>query len=839
MKGKIIRYASGIAILGAIVLQPVAAQQRAKHTVSGYVYDRASRETLPGANVVDRASGKGAVANGYGFYSLPLAEDDVSLHASYVGYGAGERQFGLTKDTVVDFYLDASGQLDEVVVEARHRAMTDVANTAPGALRISPAAIRTVPAILGEADLIKVLQQTPGVSAGTEGFSGLYVRGGNRDENLYLIDGNPVYDVNHLFGFFSTFNPDAIKSVEFYKGSFPARFGGRLSSVVNVRTKDGNMQDYRGTFTVGLISSKIQLEGPIVRDRASFSIAFRRTYLDLLTTPVLWVVNSRSKDEKNHFGYHFYDLNAKLNYRFSDRSRIYVNWYSGDDVFSGRQEWYSGSAGSDLDSEGFSVPGTEWTRNSYSENGAGWKWGNALASLNWNYVFSPQLFANMSAVYSRFHSDISVYEQSEDKRNGVVTDRSETEMHHNSGIRDVGYRMDFDWAPHPNHAVRFGSNYLFHTFRPEEYGLSTSNSREGTAPADAAERNGNRLTAHELSLHAEDEIDITARLRASAGMVFSLFRVEDRTYAGLQPRFSARYTLATDWSLKASYAVMNQYVHVLSLSTVSLPNDLWVPSTRSLPPMVSGQLSAGVYHELNRTWHFSIEAYHKTMDGLVEYRDGAAAFSSASAWETRVATGQGRAYGVELLVQKPEGRLTGWLGYCLSKADRYFRGREVNGGLRFPAKYDSRHRVNVAAGYRLSDRVDASATWTYGSGAWMTVGLESYEQLLLPGGSVSGKYALQNATRPSIVHYGARNNYRMSDYHRLDVGLNIARPKKNGHRGTWNISVYNAYCRNNPVFAYPTTVEGTDAQGHTVRRAVIEETSFLAIIPSISYTYTF
>ncbi|MDR0757708.1 MAG: hypothetical protein LBF85_07675, partial [Tannerella sp.] len=529
-----------------------------------------------------------------------------------------------------------------------------------------------------------------------------------------------------------------------------------------------------------------------------------------------------SKDEKNHTSYHFYDLNAKLNYRFSDRSRMYFNWYSGDDALRVRQEWYHSAAS-----------GT------YSENGSGWKWGNMLASLNWNYVFSPQLFANMSAIYSRFRSDINIYDMSVDKAGGVETTRSRTNMTHNSGIRDIGYRMDLDWSPHPNHAVRFGSNYLFHSFRPEESGASSSTGTGEAEVADADKFQGRTLPAHEVSFYAEDDMDVTPALKVNAGLHFSLFHVEKKTYAGLQPRLSARYLLGRDWSVKASYALMNQYVHLLSGSTVSLPNDLWVPVTRNIRPMISNQFSTGVYHELNRTWNFSLEGYYKTMNNLIEYRDGASMFSTSTDWQDRVAMGRGTAYGIEWLAQKPEGRLNGWLGYGLSWADRQFPNGEINGGRRFWAKYDSRHKINLAAVYKLSDKVDVNGTWTYYTGGWMTVGLESYDRSpILPGSNVA-----QQPVSPSdwsIKHYESRNNYRMSDYHRLDLGLNIRRPKKNGHTGTWNISAYNVYARRNPTFAYPDIENTFDGEGNrTGSRPVIQETSILSVIPSISYTYTF
>ncbi|MDR1103281.1 MAG: TonB-dependent receptor [Tannerella sp.] len=804
-------------------LPHVAAQNGKLYTVSGYVYDAAPRETLIGANIYDRSLRKGTVSNNYGFYSLSLPPGEVVLSVSYVGFGTRETRFRLTGDTVIHWLMEASETLEEIVVEARRGALSGVENTQLGAVSLPPALVRSVPAILGEVDLVKVLQQMPGVSAGTEGFSGLYVRGGNRDENLYLIDGNPVYDVNHLFGFFSTFNTDAVKSAEFYKGSFPARFGGRLSSVVDVRTKDGNMQDYHGSFTLGLISSRIQLEGPLVRDKASFSVAFRRTYLDLLTTPAFLIANSQMEDEKDYGGYHFYDLNAKLNYRFSDRSRMYLNWYSGEDAFNVRQEW---------------LHRYEWDRTeSLSANGLRWNWGNRLASLNWNYIFSAQLFGNMSVIYSRFHSRIRMYERSEEKENGLLTDQSSMTMHYSSGIRDIGYRTDFDYTPHPNHYIRFGSNYLFHTFRPEENGTANSYGHAGVQTGDTLQYHNDRVRAHEWAVYAEDDVTLSGRVKINAGLHFSLFHVDGHTYTGLQPRVSARFLLGESLSVKAACSGMNQYVHLLSSSTVSLPTDLWVPVTKNIRPMYAGQFSAGAYYNLHRTYDFSLEAWYKTLHNVIEYRDGVSMFMPSAGWQQRVATGRGTAYGLELLAQRSTGKLTGWVGYGLSWVDRQFPGGEINDGRRFWAKYDNRHKVNVVACYRLNDRLELNGSWTYFSGNRMTVALEHYEKPpLLPGETDGNRQGASSIPLDGMPYYSSRNNYRMSDCHRLDLGFNFYRPKKKGRMAIWNLSVYNAYCRLNPVMARP---DGDGPNGGAPRKAVMIEYSLFPLIPSFSYTYKF
>jgi hypothetical protein len=799
-------------------LSYAGAQDKKAYSISGYIYDESSKETLIGSTVLETGLQKGTVSNNYGFYSISLPPGEVSISASYVGYNTGERHFLLAKDTVIDWRLALSTTLQEVVIEARKGALSNVENTQLGAMSLSPSFIKSVPAILGEVDLIKVLQQMPGVSAGTEGFSGLYVRGGNKDENLYLIDGNPVYDVNHLFGFFSTFNADAIKSAEFYKSSFPARFGGRLSSVVDVRTKDGNMQDYHGSFTIGLISSKAQLEGPVIKDKASFNIAFRRTYLDLITTPLMWIVNSQSDNEKNKLGYYFYDLNAKLNYKFSNRSRMYFNWYSGKDAFNVRQEWTYNNSDDHTDS--------------YSENGVKWNWGNELASVNWNYIFNSKLFGNMSAIYSRYNSQIRLYEQWNNSNN-TAEDKGHMDMYYNSGINDIGYRMDFDYTPQPNHAVKFGSNYLFHTFRPEENGTNSSHSYDGAVSGDTTAFHNDKIHAHEWAAYAEDDIAVSSRLKANIGLNFSLFHVEGKTYAGLQPRISTRYLINDGLSLKASYSRMNQYVHLLSSSSISLPTDLWVPVTKNIRPMVSNQYSAAVFYNLKKEYDFSLEAYYKTMDNVIEYRDGSSMFASSANWQERVAMGKGTSYGVEFLVQKPAGKLTGWVGYGLSWTDRQFPNGEINGGRKFYAKYDNRHKVNVVAAYKLSDKVDVNGSWTYYSGNWMTVAMEHYATApQIPGNPFYHG-------RSELPYYEARNNYRMSAYHRLDIGFNFYRPKKNGRMGIWNLSIYNAYCHFNPMMAYPGEKEIIDAEGNTTTKATMTEYSIFPIIPSFSYTYKF
>ena len=441
----------------------------------------------------------------------------------------------------------------------------------------------------------------------------------------------------------------------------------------------------------------------------------------------------------------------------------------------------------------------------------------------------------MNIIYSRFNSHISMFDNFEIQRDGTVSSAGNTGMHYDSGIKDVGYRMDFDYSPRPNHNIKFGSNYLFHTFRPEANGSRSTLSIEGFFSGDSAEFNNERIRAHELSFYAEDDIDLTPPLKANVGLNFSLFHVDRQTYTGLQPRLSARYLVNDDLSVKASWAIMHQYVHLLSSSAISLPTDLWVPVTKNIRPMRSNQFSGGVFYSFGHDCHLSLEGYYRTLDNVIEYRDGSSMFSTSANWQERVAMGRGTARGLELMAQK-SGRLSGWIGYSLSWVDRQFPGGEINGGRRFWAKYDNRHKINIVANYKLSPRLDISGSWTCFSGNRMTIALESYEDAFVrPGDRVpSTGYELYESD--GLSYFDSRNGYRMRDYHRLDLGFNFYRPKKKGRMAIWNLSFYNAYNRMNPMIVFE---DGKDSSPGSGQKATLREYSIFPIIPSFSYTYKF
>ena len=781
-----------------------------QYTISGFVRDSDSHEYLLGASILSKELKRGTISNNYGFYSLTFPEGKVCLRVSYVGFKAKEVEIDLRKDTMMDFSLRSFASLGEVVIKGI-RPRFEVMNGWTGVADISSERVKSMPALLGEADLVKTLHQLPGVAVGTEGMTGLYVRGGNADENLFLLDGNPVYHVNHLLGFFSAFNPDAVKNIRFYKGGFPAEYGGRLSSVVDVRMNDGDRQEYHGNVSVGLLSARANLEGPIVKGRSSFNVAVRRTWMDLFMTPILSILN-KDEENKETFGYHFFDINAKVNHSFSERSRVYASFYMGQDAFRRKNELANGDA-----DERFL-----------------WRWGNLIVSGGWNYVFSPKLFGNLMVGYSRFRSHIRQEANGYEISGKQVERRSyRRESRYKSEMEDMSVRFSLDYRPSVAHRVRMGLDYLFHDFRPE-------NSRQRSWLRDSLDyaphelfHDYSRIKGHEFSLFAEDDIRLTDRVRMNVGTRYTLFHVEDEIYHSFQPRFSMRYLFRRGLSAKVSYSEMSQYVHLLSNTYVNQPTDIWVPVTRKVPPMRSRQVTAGLYYNWRRVYDFSIEGYYKRMKNLIDYKDHWPVEAVFSGWEDRVGLGKGRAYGVELLARKTEGKTTGWVGYTLSWSDRWFPDGSVNKGRRFPFRFDNRHKVDVVVSRWLSPKVELTGAWVFASGNHISLPEYKY---LPPSAQKGNGYTSGDAYLLMNSGLSARNNYQLAPYHRLDVGVNIYQRKKMGRMGVWNLSLYNVYWKPNPFMTEVVTYrDGATGQ----YRARLEETILFYCLPSVSYTYKF
>lgn len=792
--------------------------------ISGTVIDAQSKETLINATVYDLSLQIGTTTNAHGGYSLSFPVPDVNLTVSFVGYQPWHSSFQLQGDTTMVIALEPQPNLKEVIVKGQALSQW-IKNVQPGQTNFPIFTVKKLPNLLSESDLIKTIQLLPGVKTGTEGMAGLFVRGGNMDENLYLMDGVPIYNPSHLLGFFSTFNSDAVKNVEFYRGSFPARFGGRLSSIVDVRLKDGDMQEYHGNISIGLISSKFNLEGPIFRNKTSFNISGRRTYTDLIASPLIKKIASNEYN-KTRAGYYFADANAKITHKFSDDNQISVYAYWGNDKLRYKEHEKNFYYYSDYN------PDTGENEEKRSEllgiynQDLSWAWGNFITAAEWNYNITNRLNCNTSLSYNRYMSKIRSKIYSEDI-DPLLTMFSLDRRHFNSGIQDWAAKSDFTFSVNPWNKIRFGGNYTYHTFIPETSHTLLKNNSNQEENSTGAEDINSKIKGPEMAVYAENEMALGKRVRINPGLYFSAFRVKGKNYFSVQPRISIQYTPAEHLSLKASYTEMNQYIHLLSSGSFNLPTDLWVPVTNQIRPMYSRQVAGGIYYRFKQQWDFSLEGYYKTMNHQIDYVEGASIMPDYRHWDEKVAMGKGLAYGMEVQLQKSNGKTTGWINYTLAWAKRRFPQGEVNYGEWYPAKYDNRNGVNIVVMHKFNKRFDISAIWVFNSGSRTTLALERYNSVsTLPGGD-------QSIHKQQIEHYDYRNNYRMENYHRLDLGFNFHKQKRRGIR-TWSINLYNSYCRLNPFYLY-----ADEESVNGKKRAILGKSTLFPIIPSFSYTFTF
>ncbi|TGE14327.1 TonB-dependent receptor [Hymenobacter elongatus] len=782
-------------LLGTTAAQ---AQQGGKLTISGYVRDLATGENLIGVAVMNPATGQGTATNNYGFYSLtlPAGPDSVRLFVSYLGYEKGRFAAKAERSVSHDFRLQPlSAELAGVeVIGAKEEKIAQ--STRMGTINVPISQIKMLPALFGETDVLKVLQLLPGVQSGGEGQSGLYVRGGSPDQNLILLDGTPVYNAAHLFGFFSVFNADALNNVELIKGGFPARYGGRLSSVLDISMKEGNMREFHGEGAIGIVASKLTLEGPIKKDTASFIISARRTYIDLLARPLINYALSREGvpyDERPTVGYFFHDLNGKLNWKLSRRDRLYLSAYTGYDKFYGRYNDKSNDGG-------------------YYKENDGLGWGNLTSALRWNHVVNDRLFMNTHFTYSKYQFNVRIDQESKIIANGQSR-VDKFSLHYLSNIRDLSLKTDLDYVPNPDHYIRFGGQYILHSFRPGALQV------KGVGSDDI--NSGVQTLANEASLYAEDDYRLTDRLKINGGLRLNSFLVDKTLYPSLEPRLAARFLLTDEWALKASYARTTQYIHLLTNSGIGLPTDLWVPATAKIKPQRAQQVSIGAARTLRHRgeeYELSFESYYKPMQNLIEYREGASFLGTVdNKWEDKVTSGQGWAYGGELFLQKKSGRTTGWIGYTLAWSTRKFP--ELNQGRLYPYKYDRRHDATLVVIHKFSPTFTLSGTWVYGTGNATTLS--------------QGRYLL--APFEQYEEYGERNSYRMRAYHRLDLDLSKTKKKKWGEVVN-SFSLYNAYSRRNPYYMYLS--RDFDSQTQT-DKSVYKQISLFPIIPSFSKSFKF
>ena len=806
-----------ILLAAALAAFSAAAQPRGTATVSGYITDRNSGETLIGAGVLveetTRKTPTGAVTNAYGYYTLTIPRGKVILQYSYVGYESVGMELDLQRDTTVNIVLNPSAQIKEATVVAQKDA--GIQSTYLGAIDIPLIHIQRTPVVFGEADVLKAIQLMPGVQGGNEGFTGLYVRGGGPDENLILLDGVPIYNVDHMLGILSVFQTEAVKKVTLYKGSFPARYGGRVSSIVDIRTNDGNMKETHGSIGLGALTEKFHLEGPIIKDKLSYSLSARGLHT-VFFDPIIRYAGKKFTDEGEEIyaNYFFYDLNGKITWRLSDSDRFFLASYNGRDQMNVKYEDDGSYYG---ETEGF------------NRTKMGLGWGNNVVSLRWNHVFSSQLFANTTVAYNRYRMSMYSGMWSQGTNYDGTRYRYDFDIDYLSGIRDWSGKVDFDYVPSPRHLVKFGAEYLHHTFLPQTL-TAVTYSEEGNDKNNTNDTYGNTTPykGHDMSLYVEDDFSVTDHLSFNPGLHLSLFNTDGKSYWSLQPRVSAKYAWDGGWSLKAGYARMAQYVHLLSSAQISLPVDLWVPITKDIKPVTSDQFSTGIYYDGIKGWEFSVEGYYKSMHNILEYKDGTVMIATNTGWETKVEMGEGRAMGLEFFVQKTAGPLTGWIAYTLAKSDRQFPNGSINLGERFPYKYDRRHNFNINANWQVTPRIDLSATFVFATGGTTTLPVRK-TAILSPG-----DYWVQSADY--VEH---RNNYRLPASHHLNVGANFHRKKRHGER-IWTLGVYNVYNQMNPnlVLVHYETKRKTP-ESEPVTSLVMEKVTILPIIPSVSYTYLF
>lgn len=683
-----------------------------------------------------------------------------------------------------------SKMLEEVVVVSRLEApVTETSEI--GAKKLSATEIADTPVMFGESDVLKALQMQPGISGGAEGMAEMHVHGGNSDENMFMLDNVPLYEANHFAGLFSAFNVDAIRYIDFFKSSIPAKYDGRLSSYLDVRTKNGSQDGRHGSFRLGLTSGAFSINGPIGQ-RTTYSVALRRSWFDVLTAPILAISNA-SSEEKIRFRYAFMDLNGKITHRFNNRATGFVSVYFGDDILK------TGTKDKDESDYGW-----------YEDDRYDMHWGNLVAQTGLNYRLYPTLSGEFTAAYTRFFSSMK-HDYYTKAKTGAAVDESRSVTDTDNNINDWIFRGDFDWRPDDANRIRFGAGYTLHSFLPARTSRDYT-----TGTTTVATRDSTRAyTANEANVYIEDDLRLSDRFRVNAGFHGSLFNIDGKTYFGIGPRLSVSYRPDGNWAVKAAYSRTNQYVHRLCETYLALPTDQWVPVTGKFKPHTADKVSAGVYLQSdNGMYTASAEGYYKSMHNLVDYRDEYYLQPPAGMWDRRLCSGSGTAKGIDIKVEKVYGRVTGHIAYSLAWADRTFP--EKNGGHSFPARFDLRHTVNILLNWNVSDRVQFNAAWTGHSGNRFT---------LLPQMWQSPDFDMFGFGDDTPLKAGI-NNYRLPFYHRLDISWTV----RNRH-GFWNFSFYNAYCHLNTV-AIRRTYDNYN-------RPVFQKVRMLPIIPSISYTWQF
>lgn len=766
------------------------------YTISGYIKEKGSQEHLFGVSVYIPKLGIGTSTNTYGFYSLTVPKGDYTLLISSVGFISRSKKINLHKNILYSVEIELKEEyLDEVIVSSE-KIIKQSQTTQMSFDKLKMNNVKDLPAFLGETDVLKTLQLLPGVESGVEATSGVYIRGGSPDQNLIILDEAQVYNSNHLFGLFSIFNGDGIKSVEVFKGGFPARFGGRLSSVININMKDGNKEKLVGKFSIGLLSSSVMLEGPISKRKTSFHINARRTYADLISLPF--------QPKNSTVGYYFQDLNFKIHHVFNDKNKLFWSNYYGKDNFSSLNE-------------------KNTNRDKRNIN-----WGNITSTLRWNHEFNNKLFSNTSVIFSNYDFNVN----SESKNTSI-----ETKFITSSGINDYGIKTDFQYIPNPKHRFQFGLTGTYHNFTPQRLNLKETGVNEISK--------NQELNSIESAIYVEDTWKVSKRLSMTPGMRISNFNHKATNYTAFEPRIGIAWKATPTISLKTSYSKMNQYIHLLTNSGFGLPTDLWVSSTDKVKPQQSEQIAIGAIKDFEDSeYSFSIEAYYKKMNDIISYKEGASFLvlnnlqsGKNVSWEENITEGQGWAYGSEFLFKKERGKLTGWLSYTISKSERQFD--ELNLGRKFNSKYDRRHSLSLVGIYKLSKNITLSGNWSFSSGL-------SYTLPNLKTSSPDNEFPILSPPNDVDNSYGfttERNNFKGEAFHRLDLSIQFHKKTKRNNLRTWAFSIYNGYGNRNPLFYFvsnsDTSFNTLGGNTNSVNDITLRRYSLLVFVPSITYTLKF
>jgi len=785
-------------------------------TVSGHLYERGSLESLPGGLIYEPVSQTATTTNTYGFYTLTLPyREGMFLVFNAFGFLNDTLWIRSAENLEYDARLSKITTLETVTITAEK---TNTEQVQMSSIKLSTKEIQQIPMLLGEKDVFKTLLLLPGVQSASEGTSGIYVRGGGPDQNLVILDEATIYNASHLLGFFSIFNGDAIKSVELIKGGFPARYGGRLSSVIDINMKDGNKEGYHVEGGIGVISSNVMVEGPIIKDKASFMLSGRTTYMDLFMVPIMKLVADGTSA-----GYYFFDLNGKFNFDLGKKDKLYLSAYFGRDKFH--------VARSDNDMG---------ITDKYK---MGLFWQNATATARWNHLFTNKIFSNMSFVFSDYtmntYMNYKYFYAPNDPDNETFS------SDFNSGIRDYTLKYDLSFHPNATHHILAGAAVTYHEARPNAM----------TVKADTLTmRQVNKELGLEYAVYVEDEINIRNKFRINPGIRLVAFSVPHKTWFSPEPRLAMSYNFLPNLAIKASYAMMSQSMILLSTSTIGLPTDLWVPVTERIRPQRSQQAALGLHYDLKKPrLFFSVEGYYKKMDNILAYKEGSSYFmglmeqileesleeQTQNRWEDNVTSGKGWSYGVEFLVRKEVGKFTGWIGYTLSWTKQQFD--DLNFGEPFFARYDRRHDVSIVLMYSPTKRINLSLSWVFATGNAVTLPtsiytdetLQEYLNLTLPVNQNNVYYA------GYIENYGKKNDFRVKPFHHLDIGVQFIKPHtKNNGQSIFEVSIYNVYNHHNPFFYYTEQVrEYVDGQYVDVYK--LKQVSIFPIIPTFTYHFKF